>query len=222
MKLKRQRARASGWLGLLTLLIFGASAAQPAGARTTWDGMQPHSFPDNLQSARTQCELAAAMFDDDALTDKVCDDVIAMLERGQCSELMVPDETVYHLMNYRRKGIHGIGIDHVKKHGHDTAATRCEVDTSSGTVTVDYYRGSAKHCNNVGVILPGYEDLVWTCPLDDSRMVLDDSTYVPSLYQDQSCCCNFGDGLYLPSAYFEGTPVQTNSSLNCGWEPISN
>jgi hypothetical protein len=199
---------------------MGVIAASPASARSTWDGMHPRSFPDNLSSARTQCELAASMFADDALTNSVCDDVIAMLERGSCKEVLVPDGTVYHLMNYRRKGRHGIGIDEIKRHGHDTAATRCEVSTVSGVVTVDYYQGSSEHCNNIGVILPGYEDLVWTCPLDDSTMLLDDSTYVPSMYQGQSCCCSIGDGLYLPSAYFsDSSPIQTSSSLNCGWEP---
>jgi hypothetical protein len=142
-----------------------------------------------------------------------------MLERGSCKEVLVPDGTVYHLMNYRRKGQHGIGVDEVKRHGHDTAATRCEVSTVSGVVTVDYYQGSVQHCNNIGVILPGYEDLVWTCPLDDSTMLLDDSTYVPSMYQGQSCCCSIGDGLYLPSAYFEvlnANPNQLQPQLRLG------
>jgi hypothetical protein len=207
----------SRWATTLVMLL-GLVSTPPVMARSIWSAMHPQSFPDSLDWVDRQCRLAADRFHDDALTRSVCTEIISMLEQGKCNEVSVPDGTVYYLMNFRRAGKHDLGVDQVKRHGHATTATRCEVSTAEGMVIVDYYRGSARHCNNVGIILSSHnhEKMTWVCRQTNTTNIASEGQYIPSIYINNFC----GDDIFVPGMFLSGSGVKTQGTY-CDWETIN-
>jgi hypothetical protein len=139
--------------GFVLMMTSARAAELPTSenpAKAKWETMKPSSFQASIASVLEQCNRAAGVSKDDRLTVKMCQEMAPMIADKKCSVVMVPDGTVFDLMNGQVNGRSGVALNQKKALGREDRALLC--DLGNRTYAYWFTGEKGKSCNNVGIV----------------------------------------------------------------------